>query len=182
MSLSFPTSIQIDARSDLYALGATLYQWLTGHLPYGEVEPYQLARFRRDPRAPSRLRPDVPMWLDHVVLRAVARDPRQRFETAEELVLALERGASRPLERPAATPYFTRDPATGEVIATVAPETKDTVLKLMSSPEVPTVTSICVVPAPLAIRAQAAVPVASADVSLVMAFAVATPLLALPKT
>lgn len=100
-----------DAGSDLYALGVTLYQWLTGHLPYGEVEPYQLARFRRDPKAPSRLRPDVPIWLDHVVLRAVARDPRQRFETAEELVLALERGAARPLERPAATPYFARDPA-----------------------------------------------------------------------
>ncbi|HEY8356807.1 MAG TPA: serine/threonine-protein kinase, partial [Ramlibacter sp.] len=100
-----------DARSDLYALGATLYQWLTGHLPYGEVEPWQLARYRRDPRQPSRLRPDVPIWLDHVVLRAVARDPRQRFETAEELVLALERGASRPIAAPAATPYFLRDPA-----------------------------------------------------------------------
>ena len=109
-----------DARSDLYALGATLYQWLTGHLPYGEVEPYQLARFRRDPRPPSRLRPDVPMWLDHVVMRAVARDARQRFETAEEFVLALERGASRPLERPAATPYFTRDPAGAWKAALVA--------------------------------------------------------------
>lgn len=96
--------------SDLYALGATLYQWLTGHLPYGEVEPYQLARFRRDPRAPSRLRPDVPVWLDHVVLKAVARDARRRFETAEELVLALERGASRPLAAAGATPLITRDP------------------------------------------------------------------------
>ncbi len=99
------------AQSDLYALGVTLYQWLTGHLPYGEVEPYQLARFRRDPRAPSRLRPDVPVWLDHIVLRAVARDPRQRFETAEELVLALERGASRTLAAPPPTPFFQRDPA-----------------------------------------------------------------------
>ena len=98
-------------QSDLYALGATLYQWLTGHLPYGEVEPYQVARFRRDPKAPSRLRPEVPIWLDHVVLRAVARDPRQRFETAEELVLALERGASRPLAGPSPTPYLQRDPA-----------------------------------------------------------------------
>lgn len=97
--------------SDLYALGVTLYQWLTGHLPYGEVEPYQLARYRRDPKPPSRLRPDVPIWLDHVVLRAVARDARQRFETAEELVLALERGASRPIAAPGATPYFSRDPA-----------------------------------------------------------------------
>lgn len=98
-------------QSDLYALGVTLYRWLTGHLPYGEVEPYQLARFRRDPRAPSRLRPEVPVWLDHVVLRAVARDPRQRFQTAEELVLALERGASRPLAAPPPTPFFQRDPA-----------------------------------------------------------------------
>lgn len=98
-------------QSDLYALGVTLYQWLTGHLPYGEVEPYQLARFRSDPRPPSRLRPEVPIWLDHVVLRAVARDPKLRFETAEEFVLALERGASRPVGAPGATPYFTRDPA-----------------------------------------------------------------------
>jgi serine/threonine protein phosphatase PrpC len=100
-----------DAQSDLFALGVTLYQWLTGKLPYGEIEPYQGGRYRRDPVAPSRLRPDVPIWLDHVVLKAVARDKKQRFETAEELELALERGASRPLAAPAATPLMARDPA-----------------------------------------------------------------------
>jgi len=99
-----------DAASDLFALGVTLYQWLGGRLPYGEIEPYQAARYRRDPRALSRLRPDVPMWLDHLVRKAVARDPRQRFETAEEMLLALERGASRPLNAPSATPLITRDP------------------------------------------------------------------------
>ena len=100
-----------DAGSDLYALGVTLYRWLAGRLPYGEVEPWQGARFRRDPTAPSRLRPEVPIWLDHVVLKAVARDPRQRFETAEEFALALERGAARPLQAPPATPLLRRDPA-----------------------------------------------------------------------
>ena len=100
-----------DTGSDLFALGVTLYQWLTGRLPYGEIEPWQTARFRRDPVAPSRLRPEVPIWLDHVVMKAIARDARQRFETAEEFALALERGASRPLNAPQATPLVRRDPA-----------------------------------------------------------------------
>ena len=100
-----------DAQSDLFALGVTLYQLLTGHLPYGEIEPYQKLRYRRDAKPPSRLRPDVPIWLDRIVLKAVAREPRQRFETAEELVLALERGASRPLSAVPGTPMLARDPA-----------------------------------------------------------------------
>lgn len=105
-----PAQAQATPQSDLFALGVTLYEWLTGQLPYGEIEPYQTARYRRDPQAPSRRRPDVPIWLDHIVLKAVAPDPRQRFETAEELLLALERGASRPLNGPGATPLIARDP------------------------------------------------------------------------
>jgi 15 Serine/threonine protein kinase len=100
-----------DAQSDLFALGVTLYQLLSGgRLPYGEVVPYQSGRYWRDPIPPSRHNPEVPIWLDHVVLKAVARDKRQRFETAEELLLALERGASRPLTAPPATPLIQRDP------------------------------------------------------------------------
>jgi serine/threonine protein phosphatase PrpC len=100
-----------DAGSDLFALGVTLYQLLTGgKLPYGDVVPYQSGRYHRDPIAPSRHNPEVPIWLDHVVLKAVARDKRQRFETAEEMLLALERGASRPLTAPSATPLIQRDP------------------------------------------------------------------------
>lgn len=98
-------------QSDLFALGVSLYLWLTGRLPYGEIEPYQLGPYRRDPVAPSRLRPDVPIWLDHVVLKAVARDPKLRFETAEEFRLALERGASRPLTPPRASALLERNPA-----------------------------------------------------------------------
>jgi len=99
-----------DAQSDLFALGVKLYQLLTHRLPYGEVLPYQAGRYYRDPVAPSRINPEVPIWLDHVVLKAVARDKRQRFETAEELLLVLERGASRPLTAPHATPLIQRDP------------------------------------------------------------------------
>ena len=105
------------AGSDLFALGVTLYQWLTGHLPYGEIEPFQSGRYRRDPTPPSRQRPDVPIWLDHLLLKAVAREPAHRFETAEELLLALERGAARPVSAPAATPLLRRDPAAGWKLA-----------------------------------------------------------------
>jgi len=99
----------VDAQTDLFALGVSLYQLLTGHLPFGDIEPYQKLRYRRPPKPPSRLRPDVPIWLDHVLARAVALDPRRRFETAEELLLALERGASRTLGAPGATPLLQRD-------------------------------------------------------------------------
>ncbi|MGY4829590.1 protein kinase domain-containing protein [Sphaerotilaceae bacterium SBD11-9] len=101
----------VDAQTDLFALGVTFYQLLTGHLPFGDIEPYQTARYRRPPRPPSRLRPDVPIWLDHVVLKAVAYDKKQRFETAEELELAIQRGASRPLSAQPATPLLVRDPS-----------------------------------------------------------------------
>lgn len=99
-----------DTQSDLFALGVTLYQLLTSKLPYGDVLPYQVGRYYRDPTPPSRHNPEIPIWLDHVVLKAVARDKRQRFETAEEFLLALERGASRPLTAPQPTPLMQRDP------------------------------------------------------------------------
>lgn len=101
----------VDPQSDLFALGVSMYQLLTGHLPFGDIEPYQKARYRRDPKPPSRLRPEVPIWLDHVVLKAIALEKKQRFETAEELLMALERGASRPLSAQAPTPMMARDPA-----------------------------------------------------------------------
>ena len=98
-----------DAAGDVYALGVTLYLWLVGRLPYGEVEPYQRGRFKRDPTAPSRLRADVPMWLDNLLMKAVGRERKLRFDTAEELLLALDRGASRPLVATGATPLLARD-------------------------------------------------------------------------
>lgn len=99
-----------DAGSDLFALGVTLYQLLSqGRLPYGEVVPYQLGRYHRNPVAPSRHNPGVPIWLDQIALKAVARQRSQRFETAEELLLALERGASRPLAASGPQPLMQRD-------------------------------------------------------------------------
>jgi serine/threonine protein kinase len=99
------------ARStDVYAAGVTLYYMLTRRYPYGEIEPFQRPRFG-DPVPPTRYRPDLPLWLENVLLKAVARDPQDRFETAEEFLLALERGATEPPARRQATPLVKRDPA-----------------------------------------------------------------------
>lgn len=96
-------------QTDIYAAGVTLYLTLTRHYPYGEIEPFQRPRFG-EPAPPSRYRPDIPFWLENVLLKAVARDPADRFETAEEFLLALERGASNPLAARPSSPLAKRDP------------------------------------------------------------------------
>lgn len=98
------------AQTDLYAAAVTLSHLLTRKYPYGEIEPFQNPKFG-DPVPPSRARRDLPVWLERVLLKGVARDPAARFETAEEFVLALERGEASLLPPPAATPYAARDPA-----------------------------------------------------------------------
>lgn len=111
-----------DARPahDLYAAGVTLYHLLTRKYPYGEIEPFQRPRFG-EPLPPTRYRPDIPGWLENVLLKAVARHHGQRFETADEFLLALERGAQRPLNRPPATPLALRNPAlTWRIVAAVS--------------------------------------------------------------
>lgn len=101
-----------DVSTDLYAVGVTLFELLTRKYPYGEIEPFQKPRFA-EPLQPSRFRPDTPQWLEAILLKAVARDRQDRFETAEEFLLALERGAHRPLAVPRRMPLLKRDPQLG---------------------------------------------------------------------
>jgi protein phosphatase len=88
----------------------TLYHLLTRKYPYGEIEPFQHPRFTV-PAPPSRYRPDIPVWLENAILKACAREPEERFETAEEFLLELERGETARLGRPRAKPLAERDPA-----------------------------------------------------------------------
>lgn len=93
---------------DLYAAGVTLYHMLTGHYPYGEVEAFQRPRFG-NPVPAGRYRPDLPQWLDEMLRRAVAADPTQRFETAEEWLLTLEQG-ERLVSHAPKPPLLEREP------------------------------------------------------------------------
>lgn len=95
-------------QQDLYAVGVTLYFLLTGHYPYGEIEAFQRPRFGV-PVSAGRYRPDLPEWIAHSLERAVAANPTQRFETAEEWLLLLEQGERRSLSvRP--RPLLEREP------------------------------------------------------------------------
>ncbi len=85
-----------DMATDIYAAGVTLYYLLTRKYPYGEIEPFQKPRFG-DPIRPTRYRPEIPSWLENVILKAIARDPNKRFETSEEMLLALEYGEFKPI-------------------------------------------------------------------------------------
>ena len=95
-----------DRQADIYAAGVTLYHLLTRKYPYGEIEPFQSPRFG-EPIRPSRYRPEIPGWLENVILKAIARKPDDRFETTEEMLLALEHGELRPIVIPR-TPLIAR--------------------------------------------------------------------------
>jgi serine/threonine protein kinase len=79
-------------KSDLFALGVTLFRMFTGTYPYGEVEAFSRPRFSRPPASVSVMRPDLPSWLDQVLLRLVAVRPEDRFDDALECMFALEHG------------------------------------------------------------------------------------------
>jgi len=85
-----------DISTDIYAAGVTLYYLLTRKYPYGEIEPFQKPRFG-EPVRPTRYRPDIPAWLENIILKAVARESSKRFETADEMLHALEYGELRPV-------------------------------------------------------------------------------------
>lgn len=94
-------------QSDIYAAGVTLYHLLTRKYPYGEIEPFQHPKFGA-PIPPTRYRPDIPYWLENIILKAITRDMKLRFETAEEMLLALEHGELKPILAPARTPLIAR--------------------------------------------------------------------------
>src|ERR1041385_1314961 len=86
---------QVDQTSDLYSVGVVLYEMLTGQVPFTGDTPLEIAmkHLSEVPKPPSELRPEGPHDLDSVVLRALAKDPGERYQSAEEMDADLMRVA-----------------------------------------------------------------------------------------
>ncbi len=96
----------VDARSDVYSTGCLLYELLVGEPPFTGDSPVAVAyqHVREDPIPPSELNPDIPADVDAVVLKAMAKNPANRYQSAAEMRADLVRAAAgRPVE---ATPVL----------------------------------------------------------------------------
>jgi serine/threonine-protein kinase len=87
---------RVDSRSDLYSTGCLLYELLTGRPPFTGDSPVAIAyqHVRENPVPPSRVDPDVPPWADAIVLKAMAKSPSDRYQTAADMRADLQRAAS----------------------------------------------------------------------------------------
>jgi serine/threonine protein kinase len=85
----------IDARSDIYALGATVYAVLTGHPPlHGITLVETIMKIRQqEPSPPKQFQPSIPDAFEDAVLKMLAKKPEDRYQTAAQLIAVLERAA-----------------------------------------------------------------------------------------
>jgi serine/threonine-protein kinase len=90
----------VDARTDIYSLGMVLYELVTGQKAFDAKRQFDVmeAHVRELPTPPSRIVSGLPAALDRVILTAVAKEPEQRYQTAEEFRAALEQVLPAPKE------------------------------------------------------------------------------------
>ncbi len=81
-----------DPRSDIFSLGVLLYHFATKVRPWGlpKFNRALRARLWRDPEPPRKLNPDIPLWLQEVILRCLEPDPARRYPTAAQLLFDLQ--------------------------------------------------------------------------------------------
>jgi serine/threonine-protein kinase len=90
--------LEVTSASDLYSIGVILYEALTRQVPFEADSAVAIAlkQVSERPRPPSELNPEVSRALDAVVLRALAKEPENRFRTADEFLRALDSAEADP--------------------------------------------------------------------------------------
>src|SRR5205807_389918 len=88
---------RVDSRADLYALGMTLYETVTGALPAYGKQPIDVIRLHLDGeiRPPSAINPRVPDALEQIIMKLLEKDPRHRFPSAAALLQAVAQAAGK---------------------------------------------------------------------------------------
>ncbi|MFC5996141.1 Stk1 family PASTA domain-containing Ser/Thr kinase [Pseudonocardia hispaniensis] len=111
----------VDARSDVYAAGCVLFELLTGEPPFTGDSPVAVAyqHVREDPKRPSELNPQIPAELDAVVLKALSKNPANRYQSAAEMRSDLLRVRSG--QRPLAPMVMSEDERTALLAASPPP-------------------------------------------------------------
>jgi len=79
---------EIDARSDLYSLGAMMYEMATGQMPFTGDSPVSVAlmQVNEPPTPPREINPHIPVGLEQIIMRAMEKDPASRYQSAEEML------------------------------------------------------------------------------------------------
>ncbi|WP_447005005.1 Stk1 family PASTA domain-containing Ser/Thr kinase [Saccharothrix isguenensis] len=114
----------VDGRSDVYASGCVLFELLTGEPPFTGDSPVAVAyqHVREDPKSPSMLNPKVTPALDAIVLKAMAKGPANRYQSAAEMRADLVRVLSG--QRPSAPAVMTPEDRTAVLNQSPSPRTE----------------------------------------------------------